>query len=105
MVSVGVRELKDRASQIIRAVRQDRAKYVILVQGKPAAIIVPVESNGHESDDWEDELIANHPYFVARRRKARKVIARGEGVSHEVIVADLEKRQRASHNAAYNVRD
>ncbi|MBI3764701.1 MAG: type II toxin-antitoxin system Phd/YefM family antitoxin [Chloroflexi bacterium] len=91
MVSVGVRELKNRTSQIIRAVHKNRAEYVVTVQGRPAAIIVPIELNG---DDWEDFVIANHPYFVERRRKAREAIARGEVVTLEEAFANLEKRKR-----------
>ena len=93
VVSVGVRELKDRTSQIIRAVRQGRAEYVVTVQGRPVAVIVPVETNG---DDWEDDLIVNHPYFVERLRKAREAIARSEAVTHQEILADLEQRKRAA---------
>jgi prevent-host-death family protein len=39
--TIGVRELKNQASRIVRAVREEMAEYVITVQGKPAAVLRP----------------------------------------------------------------
>jgi prevent-host-death family protein len=39
--SIGVRELKNQASRIVRAVREEMAEYVITVQGKPVAVLRP----------------------------------------------------------------
>lgn len=53
---IGIRELKSRASEVIRAVKEERARYVITQRGKPAAIIVPVDAVPlKKSDDevWE----------------------------------------------------
>lgn len=44
MADVGVRELKTRASEIVRAVRNRRARYVITYRGRPVAALVPLES-------------------------------------------------------------
>jgi prevent-host-death family protein len=41
MPEIGIRELKAQASEIVRAVREDRAEYVITHRGKPVAMIVP----------------------------------------------------------------
>lgn len=43
MPDVGVRELKARASQIIRRVREQRARYVITYHGRPVGLLVPVD--------------------------------------------------------------
>lgn len=40
-IAVGVRELKNEASRILRAVREEMAEYVITVQGKPVAVLRP----------------------------------------------------------------
>jgi prevent-host-death family protein len=40
---IGIRELKSRASEVIRAVKEERARYVVTKRGKPAAIIVPLD--------------------------------------------------------------
>jgi len=53
---IGIRELKSRASEVVRAVKEERARYVITQRGKPAALIIPLDSiPSKESDDdaWE----------------------------------------------------
>jgi prevent-host-death family protein len=42
MAEVGIRELKNRTSEIVREVREERAEYVITYRGRPVARIVPV---------------------------------------------------------------
>jgi prevent-host-death family protein len=39
--SVGVRDLKNRASRIVRAVHDEMAEYVITVRGEPVAMLRP----------------------------------------------------------------
>ncbi len=43
MTEAGVRDLKARASEILRDVRDRRARYVITYRGRPVAMLVPVE--------------------------------------------------------------
>lgn len=43
MPDVGVRELKTRASEIVRAVRERRARYVITYRGQPVGLLVPLD--------------------------------------------------------------
>lgn len=73
MPTVGIKELKDRASEIIRKVREDQAPYIITLRGKPSAMIIPLDEN--EVDDY---IVAHHPYFVMLRDKARKEIYEGD---------------------------
>ena len=42
MPEIGIRELKSQASEIMRAVREERAEYIVTLRGKPVAMIVPV---------------------------------------------------------------
>ena len=49
MASVGVRELKNQATEILRAVREEQAEYVITLRGKPIAVLLPLEK------EWEKE--------------------------------------------------
>lgn len=49
MPEVGVRELKNRTSEIVRAVREARVEYIITYRGRPVARLVPVT----EADDTE----------------------------------------------------
>lgn len=41
---IGIRELKTRASEVVRAVKETRARYVITRRGKPAALIIPLDA-------------------------------------------------------------
>jgi prevent-host-death family protein len=46
MPDVGVRELKTHASEIIRQVREQRARYVITHRGKPVGLLMPLDETG-----------------------------------------------------------
>ena len=50
---IGIRELKSRASEVVRAVKEERARYVITQRGKPAAIIVPLDAVPLKTSDDE----------------------------------------------------
>ena len=43
MISVGVRELKQQASELIRLVREEQREIQITYRGKLVALLVPVE--------------------------------------------------------------
>ena len=43
MTEIGIRELKARASQIIRNVRERRARYLITHRGRPVGVLLPLE--------------------------------------------------------------
>ncbi|MFZ5911950.1 MAG: type II toxin-antitoxin system Phd/YefM family antitoxin [Chloroflexota bacterium] len=56
MEEIGIRELKTRASEVVRAVKEKRARYVITQRGKPAALLVPMDAQiqKEEADEvWE----------------------------------------------------
>jgi prevent-host-death family protein len=53
---IGIRELKTRASEVVRAVKETRARYIITQRGKPAALIIPLdaETSAEKGDEvWE----------------------------------------------------
>ena len=41
---IGIRELKKRVSEVVRAVKEERARYVITQRGIPAALIIPLDA-------------------------------------------------------------
>jgi len=56
MEEIGIRELKTRASEVVRAVKENRARYVVTQRGVPAALIIPLDAMvATPSDDevWE----------------------------------------------------
>ena len=54
MPEVGVRELKNRASEILRAVREGRAEYVITYRGQPVARLVPIAEDEEGEQAWQE---------------------------------------------------
>jgi antitoxin YefM len=47
---IGIRELKTRASEVVRAVKETRARYIVTQHGKPAALIIPVDAEIKKQD-------------------------------------------------------
>lgn len=43
MRRVGIRDLKNDAPEIIRAVREEQVEYVVTLRGRPVAVILPVD--------------------------------------------------------------
>jgi prevent-host-death family protein len=43
MPDVGVRELKTQASEIVRQVRENRARYIITYRGEPIGLLMPLD--------------------------------------------------------------
>jgi prevent-host-death family protein len=53
--TVGVRELKNQASRVIRAVSEEMAEYVITLRGEPVAMLRPLTKE--ERDRLREEQI------------------------------------------------
>jgi prevent-host-death family protein len=47
---IGVRELREQTSEVIRRVREERAEYVVTYQGRPVAVILPVDTERAEEE-------------------------------------------------------
>lgn len=44
MAEIGVRELKARASEIVKSVREEGARYVVTYRGKAVGVLMPLEN-------------------------------------------------------------
>jgi prevent-host-death family protein len=85
MPRVGIRELKARASEIVRAVREEKAQYVITYQGQPVGVLSPIDEQQLDAllvqavrRPTDEELTAELDELsqsIARRRKGRKTAA------------------------------
>jgi prevent-host-death family protein len=84
MITVGIRELRQQASELIRAVREEGRKIEITYRGKPVALLVPVEPTVptiEVPDDWvrldhiAAEIGARWPQGVS----AAEAVAEGRG--------------------------
>ena len=45
---IGVRELKNQASRVIRSVREEMAEYVVTLRGEPVAVLRPLTSEDEQ---------------------------------------------------------
>jgi prevent-host-death family protein len=43
MPDVGVRDLKEQASEIVRQIRENRARYIITYRGEPVGLLMPLD--------------------------------------------------------------
>ena len=43
MALIGVRELRERTTEVLRKVREEKAEYIITYQGRPVAVLLPVD--------------------------------------------------------------
>ena len=43
MPSVGVRDLKNQATEILRSVREEQVEYIVTYHGRPVAMLLPVD--------------------------------------------------------------
>jgi prevent-host-death family protein len=43
MPRVGIRELKAHASEIVRALREDKVQYIVTHQGQPVGVLSPID--------------------------------------------------------------
>jgi len=82
MISVGVRELKQQASELIRLVRETGKQVQVTHRGRVVALLVPVESTADsnaEKHAWDDldslaaEIGARWPKGISAARAVAAV--------------------------------
>ena len=49
MPTIGVRELKSQASEIVRLIREEQAEYVVTLRGEPVAVLLPIDKQSLEA--------------------------------------------------------
>jgi len=78
MPAIGIRQLKNDASEIIRTVREEKVEYIITLRGQPVAILRPIEPVVEDSDailrlagevfaDLDDDALAEVEAAIQRR--------------------------------------
>jgi prevent-host-death family protein len=85
MRSIGIRELKEHASAIVRAVREQRAEFVVTYRGQPVARLVPIEMPAASRADIEAYL-AEWDEIAADIEKHWP-----EGVTAEDVMRDIRR--------------
>lgn len=62
MPIIGVRELREQTSEVLRKVREERVEYIVTHQGRPVAMLLPVAVEAVERamlQAGRDALVAN----------------------------------------------
>lgn len=85
MPQVGVRELKNRATQIVRDVRETGAEYVITLDGEPVAVLRPCEKLGAE------RAAAVEQFLIRSREIAERI---GAAWTSPLSAAEAVEEQR-----------
>ena len=65
--SIGVRELKNQTSRVLRAIREEMAEYIVTLHGKPVAVLRPLT---------EEESLQLQQHEIEKSTAEMKAIAR-----------------------------
>lgn len=88
MPEIGVRELKARASEIVRAVRERRARYLITYRGRPVGVLLPL------GEAERDELAVQERRDAAWRELLALGQTIGEGWQSDKTAVELLSEMR-----------
>ncbi|MBK5092014.1 MAG: type II toxin-antitoxin system Phd/YefM family antitoxin [Actinobacteria bacterium] len=85
MITVGIRELKNRTSEYIRRVRSE-GPLIITSNGRPLAAMIPLEP-----EEVEDFLIAHSPRVKEAIRKGLRDIEKGRTFAVDELIEETEE--------------
>ncbi len=88
MSEIGVRELKTRASEIVRAVRERRARYLVTYRGRPVGVLLPI------GDVEQDELASEERNRAAWKELVALGQKMGEGWQSEMTGVEILSEMR-----------
>jgi prevent-host-death family protein len=86
--TVGIRELKNQASRIVRAVREEMAEYVITMRGEPVAILRPFTSQ----DAQQLRLAETEAELAEMKDLAKRVAAAWQSSKSGVDLVEEQRR-------------
>ena len=85
---IGIRELKNRTSQVLRRVREDMVEYIVTLRGEPVAVLRPLTQE--ESEHIRQVRIEDE---IAGLRSLSKLIA-ASWTSEKSAVELVEEQRR-----------
>ena len=94
MPQVGIRELKNEASEIIRTVREDRVEYVVTHRGKPVAVILPVAEDWQETEAQRATAVAKENADFWERMDALRAEIAAKWQSDKTAVELIDEQRR-----------
>ena len=84
---IGIRELKNKTSKVLKRVREDMVEYVVTLRGEPIAVLRPL--NQEDSEHLHQESIKEE---IANLKSLSKEIA--ESWTSEKSAVELVEEQR-----------
>lgn len=88
MTRIGVRELKNQTSRIVREVREEQAEYVVTHQGQPVAVLHPYT----EADAEGERRRSMDAALAAMKASAREVARAWTSPKSAVEILDEQRR-------------
>jgi len=91
MPLIGIRELRERATQVLRQVREEGTEYIITYQGRPIALLLPLDGEA-----VEQAMV-----------KAARETAGGDWATYARVAEELRQawpQERTAQNALDEVR-
>jgi prevent-host-death family protein len=88
MASVGIRDLKTHASDIVERAEAGEA-FLVTRRGKPVAVVLPF------SFDAEDLILAHAPQFIRLREQGRADRRKGKTIRWDALKAKVHKSDPA----------
>jgi antitoxin YefM len=73
-MAIGVRDLKNRASEILRQIQRRGKGVTVTRHGRPAALLLPIDT-----EEAEDYILSHAPEIVASLRHAERDLRAGRG--------------------------
>lgn len=85
MITAGVRDLKNRTSELLRKARSE-GSVIVTNHGKPVAAVIPLDP-----EDVEDFLLAHNPKIQAAVRRGTEDAKAGKVYSVEELIEEEER--------------
>ncbi|MDQ3630087.1 MAG: type II toxin-antitoxin system Phd/YefM family antitoxin [Actinomycetota bacterium] len=85
MKTYGIRELQRRPGEIVDQVEQGRRPALVTRHGKPAAVLLPIDSDAFEA--W---VLANAPEYVADLEQAEVDLRERQTRPADEVLAEIE---------------
>lgn len=74
-MAIGIRDLKNRATEIVRGIEESKSPVVVTRHGRPTALILPIDS-----PEAEDYVLSHAPEFVSSLREAESDLRSGKTI-------------------------
>ena len=102
MPVIGVRELREHTSEVLRQVREENAEYVITHQGRPVALIMPVNPDAVEDamvEASKANLVGGSEAYARLVSSQQSVVPRTATTERSARSVESSRRERTAPTA------